>query len=60
MSDSPFFLALALDTKLELISPVQIAVRPLATPAYSAGRAAWSTTQVLLYRGRQVGSIVPQ
>jgi len=45
---------------LELISPVQIAVRPLATRTYSAGGAARTTTQVLLYRGRQVGSIVPQ
>ena len=45
---------------LELISPVQIAIDPFATPAYSAGRTARSTTEVLLHGGRQVGSIVPQ
>src|SRR6516165_5465764 len=45
---------------LELISPVQIAVCPLATRAYPAGRAARTTTQVLLYCGRQVRRIVPQ
>ena len=45
---------------LELISPVQIAIDPLATGAYSAGRTARITTEVVLYGGGQVGSIVPQ
>jgi hypothetical protein len=57
--DSPFLHWLK-RLNLELISPVQIAVQPLATRAYSASRAARITTEVVLYGGRQVGSIVPQ
>src|SRR5207245_10275756 len=59
ISDSPFS-HWPLSLNLELISPVQIAIDPLATPAWSAGRTATSTTEVLLHGGRQVGSIVPQ
>ncbi len=57
--DSPFLHWLK-RLNLELISPVQIAVQPLATSTDSAGRTATSTTEVLLHLGSEVGSIVPQ
>ena len=57
---TPPFLHWLKRLNLELISPVQIAIDPLAAPADSAGRTAASTTEVLLHGGRQVGSIVPQ